>query len=160
MGVSGQRHASAALYSWGKDPRYPLYRRLSGPQRLDNKSFRLCRESNPYRPVVQPIARHYTDWANRLTVRVLCSTSQTFWKYLLLPNVVVERLTLLLRIREVSGSHLGPETGYLERFVVVFLSASNRMLGYYLKNWPRQIPSKSFPIHHLLITLSFDDIQS
>jgi hypothetical protein len=32
MGVSGQRHAPAALYSQGKDPRYPLYRRLGGPQ--------------------------------------------------------------------------------------------------------------------------------
>jgi hypothetical protein len=28
MGVSGQRHAPAALYPRGKDPRYPLYRRL------------------------------------------------------------------------------------------------------------------------------------
>jgi hypothetical protein len=32
MGVSGQRHAPAALYPRGKDPRYPLYRRLGGPQ--------------------------------------------------------------------------------------------------------------------------------
>jgi hypothetical protein len=28
MGVSGQRHAPAALYPWGKDPRHPLDRRL------------------------------------------------------------------------------------------------------------------------------------
>jgi hypothetical protein len=32
MGVSGQRHAPAALYPWGKNPRYPLNRRLGGPQ--------------------------------------------------------------------------------------------------------------------------------
>jgi hypothetical protein len=32
MGVSGQRHAPAALYPRAKDPRYPLYRRLGGPQ--------------------------------------------------------------------------------------------------------------------------------
>jgi hypothetical protein len=31
-GVSGQRHAPAAFYSRGKDPRYPLDRRLGGPQ--------------------------------------------------------------------------------------------------------------------------------
>jgi len=31
-GVSGQCHASAALYLRGKDPRYPLYRMLGGPQ--------------------------------------------------------------------------------------------------------------------------------
>jgi hypothetical protein len=29
MGVSGQHHASAALYPHGKGPRYPLYRRLN-----------------------------------------------------------------------------------------------------------------------------------
>jgi hypothetical protein len=31
-GVSGQRHAPAALYPRGKDPLYPLDRRLGGPQ--------------------------------------------------------------------------------------------------------------------------------
>jgi hypothetical protein len=37
-------------------------------QRLKEKSFRLCRGSNLDRPVVQPVARHCTDWATRLTV--------------------------------------------------------------------------------------------
>jgi hypothetical protein len=32
MGVSGQHHVPAALYPLGKDPRYPLYRRLGGPK--------------------------------------------------------------------------------------------------------------------------------
>jgi hypothetical protein len=32
MGVSGQRHAPVALKPRAKDPRYPLYRRLGGPQ--------------------------------------------------------------------------------------------------------------------------------
>jgi hypothetical protein len=31
-GVNGQRHAPAALYPRGKNPRYPLDRRLGGPQ--------------------------------------------------------------------------------------------------------------------------------
>jgi hypothetical protein len=31
-GVSGQRHASAVLCLGGKDPRYPLYRRLGWPR--------------------------------------------------------------------------------------------------------------------------------
>jgi hypothetical protein len=30
-------------------------------QGLQEKSLRLCRESNLERPVVQPVARHYTD---------------------------------------------------------------------------------------------------
>jgi hypothetical protein len=43
-GVSGQRHDPAALYRRGKDPQYPLERRLAGPQqvwtqRLEDKSF-------------------------------------------------------------------------------------------------------------------------
>jgi hypothetical protein len=31
-GVSGQRHAPAVIYPRGKDPQYPLYRRLGRPQ--------------------------------------------------------------------------------------------------------------------------------
>jgi hypothetical protein len=40
-GVSSQRHAPAALYPRGKDPRYPLYRRLGGPQsRSGHRGYR------------------------------------------------------------------------------------------------------------------------
>jgi hypothetical protein len=67
MGVSGQRHAPAALYHRGKDTRDPLCRRLGGPQnlnetqRLQETFFLLCRGSNLDRPVVLPVTRHYTD---------------------------------------------------------------------------------------------------
>jgi hypothetical protein len=55
MGVSGQRHAPAALYPRGKDPRYPLDRRLGGPQSRSGRRDRRkilcpCRGSNPDRP--------------------------------------------------------------------------------------------------------------
>jgi hypothetical protein len=53
-GVSGQPHASAALYMPGKDPRYPLDRRLGGPQSRSGhrgKILCLCLESSPGRPV-------------------------------------------------------------------------------------------------------------
>jgi hypothetical protein len=62
MGVSGQRHAPAALLppvpivqeaGWAPEPVWT--------QRLEEKSFRLCRGSNPDRSVVQPVVRHYTD---------------------------------------------------------------------------------------------------
>jgi hypothetical protein len=69
MGVSGQRHAPAALYPRRKDPRYPLDRGLIGgwvgPRAGLNAGARrkiLC----PYRgwnldhPIVQPVVRHYT----------------------------------------------------------------------------------------------------
>jgi hypothetical protein len=45
---------------------------------------------------------------------------------------VVEWLTLKLRILEEPGSNLGPETGWMEIFVVRF-SPSRQMLGYCLK---------------------------
>jgi hypothetical protein len=57
----------------GKGPPMPIVQEagwaseLVWTQRLEEKSFRLCRESNLDRPVVQPVARHYTDWATRLT---------------------------------------------------------------------------------------------
>jgi hypothetical protein len=45
MGVSGQRHAPAALYPRWKDPRYPMYRRLGGPQsRSGHRGYR----KNPF----------------------------------------------------------------------------------------------------------------
>jgi hypothetical protein len=50
----------------GKDPQYPLDRRLGGPQsRSGHRGKILCprRGSNPDRPVVQPVVRHYTAWA-------------------------------------------------------------------------------------------------
>jgi hypothetical protein len=45
-------------------------------QGLEEKSFRLCWRSNLDRPVVQPVARHYTDWATQLLMEAV-STSKT-----------------------------------------------------------------------------------
>jgi hypothetical protein len=41
--------------------------KLVWTQRIQEKSFRLCRGSKMYRSVIQPVARHYTDWATRIT---------------------------------------------------------------------------------------------
>jgi hypothetical protein len=65
MGVSGQRHAPAALYPWGKDPGTHCTGGWVGPRAgLDTeatgKILCSCRGSNPDRPVVQPVVRHYT----------------------------------------------------------------------------------------------------
>jgi hypothetical protein len=35
-------------------------------QRLEKTSFHLCRGSSLIHPFVQPVVRHYTDWATRL----------------------------------------------------------------------------------------------
>jgi hypothetical protein len=54
---------------------------------------------------------------NEMHVPVRSSPDTVFYNVVLRsrnvsPKVVVECLTLLLRIREVSGSNLGPENGY------------------------------------------------
>jgi hypothetical protein len=57
----------------GKGPKVPIVQEAGWApervwtQRIEKKSFRLCRGSNLDSPVVQPVARHYTDWAIRLT---------------------------------------------------------------------------------------------
>jgi hypothetical protein len=74
MEVSGQRHVPAPLFSPGeRNPPVPIVQEAGWApepvwtQRLEEKSFRLCWGSNLDRPVVQPVARHYIDWATRLT---------------------------------------------------------------------------------------------
>jgi hypothetical protein len=61
MGVGGQRHASAALPP-GKS-RYPLYRRLGGPQGRSGQ-VRIISPPPGFDPrTVQPVASRYSDWA-------------------------------------------------------------------------------------------------
>jgi hypothetical protein len=74
MGVSGQHHASAALYRRGKDPRYPLEKRLSGPQswsgyRLEENFFASAGDRTP---VVQSVVTIYTGWATPTLTWVWC----------------------------------------------------------------------------------------
>jgi hypothetical protein len=67
MGVSGQHHAPAALFPRGKDPPFPLYRRLGEAgwapetvctQRIEEKSSASVGDRTL---VVQSVVRHYTD---------------------------------------------------------------------------------------------------
>jgi hypothetical protein len=72
MGVSGQRHAPAALYPRGTDPGTHCTGGWVGPRAGLDTEVRgkiLCprRWSNPDRPVVQPVVRHYTAWATPAT---------------------------------------------------------------------------------------------
>jgi hypothetical protein len=63
-GVSGQHHAPAALYPGRKDPGTQFTGGWVGPRAgLDTeargKILCPCQRSNPDRPVVQPVVRHY-----------------------------------------------------------------------------------------------------
>ena len=61
MGIGGQHHTPAALPP-GKT-RYPLYRRLGGPQGRSGR-MRKISPSPRFDPLtVQPVASRYTDWA-------------------------------------------------------------------------------------------------
>jgi hypothetical protein len=65
MGVSGQRHAPAALYPRGKNPRYPLDRRLGGTQSWSGRRGPEEKSApvGDRTPIVQPVVRHCTAWA-------------------------------------------------------------------------------------------------
>jgi hypothetical protein len=64
--VRGQRRAPAALNPWERTPVPTGQEAGWAPepvwtQWLEEKSFRLCWESNLDRPIVQPLARHFID---------------------------------------------------------------------------------------------------
>ena len=61
MGVGGQRHAPAALPP-GRT-RYPLYRRLGGPQGRSGRARKISPPPGFDPRTIQPVASRYTDWA-------------------------------------------------------------------------------------------------
>jgi hypothetical protein len=66
MGVSGERHATAVLLHPGKGPPVPIVQKaglaseLVSTQRVEEKFFTSAGDRTP---VIQSVARHYTDWA-------------------------------------------------------------------------------------------------
>jgi hypothetical protein len=69
-------------------------------------------------------------------------------------------LTLLLRIREVMGSNLGPKTGYPDYVWCGFPQSFQANAGILAQIRPRRLPSTSFTIHHSRIILPFDSSPS
>ena len=61
MGMGGQRHALTTLRP-GKT-RYPLYRRLGGPQGRSGRVRKISSLPGFDPRTVQPVASSYTDWA-------------------------------------------------------------------------------------------------
>ena len=72
MGVGGQRHAPVSMLP--EKTRYPLYRRLGGPQSRSG----LVRKLPGFDPrTVQPVASRYTDWA--IPVPILSTVDVYIW---------------------------------------------------------------------------------
>jgi hypothetical protein len=61
MGVCGPRHAEAALPLG--NTRYPLYRRLGGPQGRSGRKRKISPPPGFDPRTVQPVASRYTDYA-------------------------------------------------------------------------------------------------
>jgi hypothetical protein len=101
MGVSGQRHAPAALFTPGErtpgthctggwvDPRAGLDTEAKGKI--------LCprRESNPDRPVVQPVVRHYTAWASPAPSEKLLDFQKNSARSMELPALLTSEFTTI-----------------------------------------------------------------
>jgi hypothetical protein len=62
MRVGGQFHAPAALPP-GKETRYPLYRKLGGPQGRSGRVRKISPLPGMDPRTVQPVASRYTDYA-------------------------------------------------------------------------------------------------
>jgi hypothetical protein len=83
VGVSGQPHPPGRALAPGKRPPLLIEQEVEWApepvwtQRLEEKPFSLCRVSNHNRPVIKPIARHYTDWATRPTDTVHTARKST-----------------------------------------------------------------------------------
>jgi hypothetical protein len=83
--VGGQHHAPTALPPG--NTRYPLYRRLGGPQ---GRSGRVRKISPPpgFDPrTFQPVVSRYTDWATRLThSKYWCSIYLYMFRHFRMPS--------------------------------------------------------------------------
>ena len=77
--------------------RYPLYRRLGGPQGRSGRAENLTPPGFDPR-TVQPVVSHYTDWATRLRKRV---HSEKTWERVWLLCTVLHKNIVKLIIKNV-----------------------------------------------------------
>ena len=91
--VGGQRHASAALPP-GKT-RYPLYRRLGGPQSQSGRVRKISPPSGLDPRAVQPVASRYTDWGTPdLKNKLIVIKTALFVKYIRKLHAILNKLTV------------------------------------------------------------------
>ena len=77
-GVGGQHHAPAALPP--EKTRYPLYKRLGGPQGRSGRVRKISPSPGFDSRTPQPVASRYTDWA--IAAHVIFNTLIKIWSRL------------------------------------------------------------------------------
>jgi hypothetical protein len=93
MGVSGQRHAPAALYPRGKNPRYPLDRRLGGPQ---SRSGRRGQKKNLPLSGIEPRSPDCPARSQTLYCLSYCGSVVQLRLVLILGDVKMSQMTMLI----------------------------------------------------------------
>jgi hypothetical protein len=114
-------------------------------QMLEEKSFRLCRGSNLDRSVVQSVARHYTDWATRLT---LTFNNSVFWS-----TQCIYMCRISLRINSDCFSNQYWSLDLCNYEMLCFLSGTELNLTHYLDELRHQIDRSRLKIVHYMQSL-------
>ena len=91
MGVGGQHHAPAALPP--RKTRYPLYRRLGGPQGRSGRGRKISPPPGFDPRIVQPIASRYTNYA--IPAPIILTHTINKYKNLLPCNILFEKIWVL-----------------------------------------------------------------
>jgi len=105
MGVGCQRHPPAALPP-GKT-RYPLYRRLGGPQGRFGGVWKTSPPPGFNPRTVQPVASRYTDWAipahvvlnNQALFKLPCSSDAVTHEKLGMRQLMVDKSFILKQLK-------------------------------------------------------------
>jgi hypothetical protein len=135
----------------GKNPLVPIVQEAgwaSEPvwtQKLEEKSFRPRRESDLDRPVVQPVARHYTDWATRCHTDTV--TLHIYDYNFMIYNIYIYMLTKTKRVTErvrslsvLNKLHWNNEIYYYGTTVLTHIGLHFRWpLFYFLPSWFRTV---------------------
>ena len=109
MGVGGQRHVPAVLPP-GKI-RYPLYRRLGGPQGRSGRVWKISPLPGFDPQTVQPVQSRYTDCAIPATLVLLSNLILVYVGYVMhiILTQYLHSRPLWLCIQKVPRSNLGSE---------------------------------------------------
>jgi hypothetical protein len=110
MRVGGRRHAPVTLPP-GKT-RYPLYRRLGGPQGRSGRVRKIPPPPGFDPRIIQAVASRYTDWATPAPAYIFCS--EIFLN--VLPTVLIFQGTWPTAISECSAPSAA-KTGFVKQNV-------------------------------------------